>query len=163
MIIARDPTAKVCLTSLFFWIPGRGSVLINAHHVFFSMLVFRRFFFLFYLRFFEICPWVLSVWCDISYVALLFSFWYIYALCSREWCSECIFLAGGSGEWPVTRPMDHRLFDGWLLTLFMWVTLDALGVTATPIAFVFCMEIKAVGSFYYLILRFIVNIYSFLL
>lgn len=42
MIIAGAPTAKVCLTSLFFWIPGRGSVLINAHHVFFSMLVFGR-------------------------------------------------------------------------------------------------------------------------
>lgn len=94
MIIAGAPTAKVCLSSLFFWIPGRGSVLINAHHVFFSMLVFR-YLRLFFLLLFVLSPFLKYVrgsWCVMRYldVSLLFSIWYIYALCSREWC-PCVF------------------------------------------------------------------------
>lgn len=124
MIIAGAPTAKVCLSSLFFWIPGRGSVLINAHHVFFSMLVFRYLrlfflFFLFYLRF-----WNMSVgrgvWCDISMSRYCFRF-DIFMRCVPGSVVAVCFLCA-SGEWSVTRchgssiVLAHRL-----LMLFMCV------------------------------------------
>lgn len=105
MIIAEAPTEKVCLSSLFFWNPGRGSILINAHHVFFSTLVLSCIFFnRFFIFIFEICPWVA---CDaISRCLLLFSIWYIYALPSRERVNVVFFNA--VTWWRAI--VHHRLF-----------------------------------------------------
>ena len=153
MIIARDPTAKVCLTSLFFWIPGRGSVLINARHVFFSMLVFQLIFFSFCFYFIS-GFWNMSVgpWCVMRYLwcrPIVF-IWYIYALCSREWCFQCIFLIveAVSGRWRGI--MDHRLFwitDCWHY-LCGWIGASGTSsrLTATSLARVVCMEINSGGE-----------------
>lgn len=75
MIIAGAPTAKVCLTSLFFWIPGRGSVLINAHHVFFPDVSFTfRVYLLFFFVLSPFLKYVRGLACDaISGCLLLFS------------------------------------------------------------------------------------------
>lgn len=130
MIIARDPTAKVCLTSLFFWIPGRGSVLINAHHVFFSnVCFFNGFFFLFLSQSF----WNMSVgsWRVTLYLCcrpIVFVLMYLCVCILWSGVSECIFLSVDpvSGRWHCA--MDHRLFDARLLTLFirwLWTRSDS--------------------------------------
>lgn len=73
-----------------------GSVLINAHHVFFWTFALSSTLFCFSLWFFvsifDICPWVAA--CDaISLCLLLFSIWYIYAMPSRECLLICFYAA----------------------------------------------------------------------
>lgn len=98
MIIAGAPTVKVCLTSLFFWNPGRGSVLINAHHVFFSTFALSWFYFFFkdfvfsFFSFFCIHFWNMSAWCDISTSPIVYDLIYLCVALLGVFVGLCVFL-----------------------------------------------------------------------